>query len=561
MARLTLAPSAYPEGLPDPRLPALQAPKIPSRLEILRNDFQERSLRAKEEKILNLLTQQQERISHRVAAPSLYTQHKPYVGPWAPEEKAWASNWTVTKRTAGIDRAHPLKPVYHHKATTRITDNHHPPSANTTRYKSSPPIQEQPRSKSGPARTDSWHHLETKGSSLEAEIRRKEALLREKLRKTEEELRRIQREKAETQDRRGTEMQNTRRGRVATTQNRAIKTFHEPIYTEEDGGDRAHPREDRFHSGEDRFHPGGDRAHPREDRAHPREDRAHPREDRFHSGEDRFHSGEDRFHPGGDRAHPREDRFHPGGDRFHPTEDRFHPGGDRAHPREDRFHPGGDRSHPEVNRLYQDMEAKIQIKEPPSDRKSKHLRQAGNVTPSPTKGPSHIRVAPDDRYTHRSSMAGPIQEDNGEDLVPCQLCGRSFMVHRLEKHTQVCQKMMNSKRKVFDSSKARAKGTDLEQFLHTKGKLKDPPPQVKRSSWRQKHESFMRTIRQARLVQDVVSRGGKASDVPPPPPEENPDYITCPHCNRRFAPPATERHIPKCETIKCKPRPPPARRR
>jgi len=39
----------------------------------------------------------------------------------------------------------------------------------------------------------------------------------------------------------------------------------------------------------------------------------------------------------------------------------------------------------------------------------------------------------------------------------------------------------------------------------------------------------------------------------PPPPAENPEYIQCPHCERRFKPATAERHIPKCKDIKAKP--------
>ncbi|KAG8448948.1 hypothetical protein GDO86_015859 [Hymenochirus boettgeri] len=155
----------------------------------------------------------------------------------------------------------------------------------------------------------------------------------------------------------------------------------------------------------------------------------------------------------------------------------------------------------------------------------------------------------------------PSSTPDSMKLVPCQLCGRQFLVHRLEKHTGVCEKLQKRSRKVFDSSQARAKGTDLEQFLQTKGKRQTQGPKAPSSNWRQKHESFQRTIHQAREVQQVIARGGKLSDLPPPPPEENPDYVPCPHCSRRFAPRAAERHIPKCENIKSKPRPPPARRR
>lgn len=84
--------------------------------------------------------------------------------------------------------------------------------------------------------------------------------------------------------------------------------------------------------------------------------------------------------------------------------------------------------------------------------------------------------------------------------------------------------------------------------------LQAEPPQ--KSNWRQKHESFIRTLRQAREVQQVIAKGGNPSDLPPILPAENPDYVQCSHCSRHFAPKVAERHIPKCKTIRNRPPPP-----
>ncbi|KFQ54724.1 Zinc finger C2HC domain-containing protein 1C, partial [Pelecanus crispus] len=146
--------------------------------------------------------------------------------------------------------------------------------------------------------------------------------------------------------------------------------------------------------------------------------------------------------------------------------------------------------------------------------------------------------------------AGAIEQ---EGLGQCSFCGRKFLCSRLEKHTSICSKSQGSKRKVFDSSRARARGTELEQYQQWKsseGPQNKPP---RRNNWRQKHEVFIQTLRQARQVQQVLSKGGKVSDLPPLPPIENPDYVACPYCRRRFAPQAAERHIPKCKTIKNRP--------
>ncbi|XP_069885834.1 zinc finger C2HC domain-containing protein 1C [Dipodomys merriami] len=152
--------------------------------------------------------------------------------------------------------------------------------------------------------------------------------------------------------------------------------------------------------------------------------------------------------------------------------------------------------------------------------------------------------------------SGSSSSTEKPEMGKCSHCGRTFLLLRLERHSTVCGRMQGSKRKVFDSSRARAKGTELEQYLNWKGPdaVKAEPP--RKSNWRQKHESFIRTLRQAREVQQVIAKGGNPADLPPILPAENPDYVQCPHCSRHFAPKVAERHIPKCKTIKNRPPPP-----
>uniref|UniRef100_A0A1L8DPP9 Putative mucin-2 isoform x2 n=1 Tax=Nyssomyia neivai TaxID=330878 RepID=A0A1L8DPP9_9DIPT len=158
-----------------------------------------------------------------------------------------------------------------------------------------------------------------------------------------------------------------------------------------------------------------------------------------------------------------------------------------------------------------------------------------------------------------------------DDLTECKICGRYFADDRIEKHLVICAKISSKKRKVFDSTKHRVQGTEAETFV-----LKKAPrgtraaaaptrqPQAsgsagKKSNWRRKHEEFIETIRAAKQMQAHLAKGGKLSDLPPPPRSENPDYIQCPHCMRRFNEAAANRHIPKCATMlhnKPKPQPP-----
>ncbi|NXP36573.1 ZC21C protein, partial [Leiothrix lutea] len=159
-------------------------------------------------------------------------------------------------------------------------------------------------------------------------------------------------------------------------------------------------------------------------------------------------------------------------------------------------------------------------------------------------------------YTQAASAAE--QEVFGE----CSFCKRKFLCTRLEKHMNICGKNQDSRRKVFDSRKARARGTELEQYQQRKSsrspQSKTPP---RKNDWKQKHEALIRIMSQARQAQQTLAKGRKVSDLPPLPPSENPDYVACTYCGRKFAPRVAERHIPKCKTIKNRPPPPPQRRR
>ncbi|XP_043081859.1 zinc finger C2HC domain-containing protein 1A isoform X2 [Puntigrus tetrazona] len=129
-----------------------------------------------------------------------------------------------------------------------------------------------------------------------------------------------------------------------------------------------------------------------------------------------------------------------------------------------------------------------------------------------------------------------------EDLIPCKICGRSFFTKVLKKHVPICQKTAAKKRKVFDSSRQRAEGTDISTVKPIKPK---PDPPKKQSNWRRKHEEFIATIRAAKGLDQVMKDGGPLP--PPPPPSYDPDYIQCPYCQRRFSENAADRHIKFCK--------------
>ncbi|XP_053383239.1 zinc finger C2HC domain-containing protein 1A-like isoform X2 [Mercenaria mercenaria] len=129
------------------------------------------------------------------------------------------------------------------------------------------------------------------------------------------------------------------------------------------------------------------------------------------------------------------------------------------------------------------------------------------------------------------------------DLKPCKKCGRTFNPESLVKHERVCNP--NKKVKVFDMAKQRVtEDLSLKQIKAAQRKNVQAP----KSHWRQKHEEFVRNVRAARGAQKAIDEGLPLP--PPPPPSENPDYIQCPYCNRRFNEKAAQRHIDFCKEQK-----------
>ncbi|XP_026490950.2 uncharacterized protein LOC113397022 [Vanessa tameamea] len=168
--------------------------------------------------------------------------------------------------------------------------------------------------------------------------------------------------------------------------------------------------------------------------------------------------------------------------------------------------------------------------------------------------------------TSGSSKTRLSPSSNNAGEGGCSICGRHFAPDRLPKHQEICRKTHSKKRKPFDVLKHRLAGTEAEPFITKLRKGTTNPSTTKvskstNSNWRQKHEEFIQAIRAAKQVQAHINAGGKLSDLPPPPPSENPDYVQCPHCKRRFSPGAADRHIPKCATYQFnKPKQPPRRR-
>eukprot|EP00842_Homolaphlyctis_polyrhiza_P003101 jgi/Hompol1/3792/HPOL_001680-RA len=146
-------------------------------------------------------------------------------------------------------------------------------------------------------------------------------------------------------------------------------------------------------------------------------------------------------------------------------------------------------------------------------------------------------------------------DNNNYPKTACHICGRMFISDRLEKHVVACSKAHKA-RKVFDATTARIKGTDLEKYTKSDGKESrksradaaaiEEKLKAKKASWRNKHDAFVQMVRAARLPAGASGKHGTSSQqmvqIDP-----NPDYVTCPTCNRRFNEDAGARHMPICK--------------
>ncbi|XP_072765032.1 uncharacterized protein [Anoplolepis gracilipes] len=132
-------------------------------------------------------------------------------------------------------------------------------------------------------------------------------------------------------------------------------------------------------------------------------------------------------------------------------------------------------------------------------------------------------------------------------LLPCAICGRTFMPQSLEKHTRICQRTATKKRKPFDSAKQRIQGTELAEFLPKQEPWRHQDEKTTISSWKKTHDDFLRTIREARGEVMTSSNKQCNSLISSGPPTRANEKGTCPTCNRQFGIKAYDRHVAWCK--------------
>ena len=125
------------------------------------------------------------------------------------------------------------------------------------------------------------------------------------------------------------------------------------------------------------------------------------------------------------------------------------------------------------------------------------------------------------------------------------------MPQSLDKHSKICERSANKKRKPFDSAKQRIQGTELAEFLPKQEKKRrslDDKFSNSKSTWKQTHDDFLRAIRAARneIADSTMQKQCGTTIISNAPTRAN-EQGMCPTCNRHFGVKAYDRHVAWCK--------------
>lgn len=182
-----------------------------------------------------------------------------------------------------------------------------------------------------------------------------------------------------------------------------------------------------------------------------------------------------------------------------------------------------------------------------------------DYAPPPKKSPAKKSFAAPNKQLNTSlrrnqnlPKAPPPPDDANDDRVECAYCHRRFASDRIGKHEEVCARMSTKKKKVFDASKQRLRGT--EAAAYAKKAAAYEPQRPKPSKYKAEHQKLVESLRAARKYQayEKAREEGRAVGPPPELPKyeiEDDDRVQCPHCGRKFGAEAAQRHISVCERM------------
>ena len=151
-----------------------------------------------------------------------------------------------------------------------------------------------------------------------------------------------------------------------------------------------------------------------------------------------------------------------------------------------------------------------------------------------------------------------MNPEEGEPTSPCPHCGRSFVATALAKHTKICQKVFQKKRKAFNTQKQRmidgehASLMKQGQMMEKKNAKLNPKNKGGIPKWKLQSMEFRQICRGGEPPKigkgGLSSKGGKGNIQQSYTPSVITDsFIPCKFCNRRYNDEADHKHLPGCE--------------
>ena len=133
------------------------------------------------------------------------------------------------------------------------------------------------------------------------------------------------------------------------------------------------------------------------------------------------------------------------------------------------------------------------------------------------------------------------EEEENIELVECpQGCGRSFAKKSIAKHSKICKKVFQSKRKEFN--KARVVVVNNEEIVIGEDKNKNDNKK-KSNKWKLQSEAFRSVLKQAKGATLTKEEQIKVKELT----DQSNGLVKCDHCGRKFNENTAVRHIPFCK--------------
>lgn len=163
-------------------------------------------------------------------------------------------------------------------------------------------------------------------------------------------------------------------------------------------------------------------------------------------------------------------------------------------------------------------------------------------------GNSQNEEEDDEDENNENNENGEDDDNNGNpdefgepgEMIKCTMgCGRKFNANAIKKHIKICKKVFQSKRKVFDSSKARVDGIVVDKVKGKTNNNKSSAANNKKNLWKKQSEAFRAMLKQ--------TKGAPLTQQEQNTFEEAQGLVLCNFCGRKFKDETAKKHIPFCE--------------